>query len=162
MTYTLLLCRQNGSLEQKRGEESEERDRQHTALSRFQVCFSDQTHTQTHSLTHTSFIHFCTRWVWVLNATPWPLTPEEKSCTHCIGWDLVQVWTAAEFLVQARIQSPDSPACSEALLLCRHDGSLEEKRGEESEKSESRHYVSPGFKVCTSDETALHTHLFWQ
>ena len=44
--------------------------------------------------------------MWVLNATPWPLTPEKKSGTHCIGFDLGQVWTAAENLVQDGIQSP--------------------------------------------------------
>ena len=44
MTFTLFLCRQYGSLGEKRGEEGEERERQHTALPGFQVCFSDQTH----------------------------------------------------------------------------------------------------------------------
>ena len=120
-----------------------------------------QTHMCTCACTHTSFFHFHGRWVWVLNATPWPLTPKKKSRTHGIGWDLQQVWTAAEILVQARIQSPDSPACSESLLLCRHDGSLEEKSGEESEKRERQHSVMPGLKVCYSDQTATHTLSFW-
>jgi hypothetical protein len=25
------------------------------------------------------------RWGWVVNATPWPLFPQERTGTHCIG-----------------------------------------------------------------------------
>ena len=52
MTFTLFLCRQYGLPEEKRGEEGEERDRQHTALPGFQVCFTDQTATHTHTHTY--------------------------------------------------------------------------------------------------------------
>ena len=84
--------------------------------------------------------------------------PEKKSRTHCIGWDLELFWTAAEDLVQAGIQSPDSPACCVSLLLCRQNGSLEEKRGEGIEKSDRHHTTSPGFQVCFSDQTVTRTH----
>ena len=93
----------------------------------------------------------------MLNATPWPLTPEKRSGTHCIGLDIGLVWTAEENLEQARIQSADSPACSESLFLWRQYGSLEEKR-EGSEKSDRQHTVSPGFQICYSDQTVTHTH----
>ena len=107
--------------------------------------------------THTPLFHFRTRWVYVLNATPWPLTPEKKSGIHCIGLDIGLVWTAAENLEQAGIQSADSPAYSESLFLCRQYGSLEEKR-EKREKSDRQHTVSPGFQICYSVQTVTHTH----
>ena len=47
-------------------------------------------------------------------------TPEKKSGTHCIGWELGLVWTGGENLVQTGIQSPDSSACSESLYQLRY------------------------------------------
>ena len=84
---SLFLCRQYGSLEQKRGKESEKNDRQHTVSPGFQICYSVQTvtHTHTHTHTQTPFFHFCSIWVWVLNASPWPLYPR-KEIKHTFYW----------------------------------------------------------------------------
>ena len=70
------------------------------------------------SHTHTLF-HFGARWVWVFNATPWSLNPR-KEIRYPLYWVVPRLaWRAAENLVQARIQSPVSPVCSESLYQLR-------------------------------------------
>ena len=44
------------------------------------------------------------------------------------------------------------------LFLCRQYGSLEDQGGEEREKSDRQHTASPGFQVCTPDQTDTNTH----
>ena len=89
---------------------------------------------------------------------PGESTPEKKSGTHCNGWDLGLVWTAAENLVQAGIQSPDSPACNESLFLCREYGSQED-RGEDRKKSDRNILHRQGSKFAFQIKLSLtHTH----
>ena len=101
------LCRQYGSLEEKR-EKREKSDRQHTVSPGFQVSFPDQTVTHTHTFS-------LWRWMGVAAQCHSLATQPQESGTHCIKWEIGLVWTSAENLVQAGIQSPDSPACSESL-----------------------------------------------
>ena len=82
--------------------------------------------TDTHAHTHTTFSFILASFNlaldgrWCSMPLPGQSTPEKKSGTHCNGWDLGPVWTAAENFVQAGIQSPDSPACSESLYQPRY------------------------------------------
>ena len=99
MTFTLFLCRQYGLPEEKRGEEGEERDRQHTALPGFQVCFTDQTATHTHTCMPTGMrtqregdrqrhtLHMALQQMQEVRFTLWPIYPMERISTgifsHC-------------------------------------------------------------------------------
>jgi hypothetical protein len=53
----------------------------------------------------------------VVNTTPSPLYPRERTGTLCIevGWVPRAVWTGTENLAPTRIRSPDRPARSESL-----------------------------------------------
>ena len=51
---------------------------------------------------------------WVVNTTPRPLCPQDRSGTHCTGGSQL-VWTGVENLAPTGIRSPDCPARSESL-----------------------------------------------
>jgi hypothetical protein len=59
----------------------------------------------------------------MVNAAPQPHYPQERDTVPIAqedGWGIGQVWTGAESLVPARIQSPDRPARSESLHQLRY------------------------------------------
>ena len=91
MTFTLFLCRQYGSLEGKRGEEGEERERQHTALPGFQVCFSDQTATHTHTHTHTQSPSCTTFHRNVRNPSPVNVRTSTSEGLRTFRWNVLQL-----------------------------------------------------------------------
>ena len=109
---SLFLCRQYGILEEKRVRKAKE-SILHRVGSKCAIQIKPpHTHTPTLILALDGFG----------SSLPLPghSTPEKKSGTHCTGWELGLVWTAAENLMQARIQSPDSPACGESLYQLRY------------------------------------------
>jgi hypothetical protein len=61
---------------------------------------------------------------WVVNATPRPLYPRERSSTHCIGgWEGPRtVLDSAENLAPTGIPFPNHPAPSELLYRLRYPG----------------------------------------
>jgi hypothetical protein len=63
---------------------------------------------------------------WVVNATPLPLYPCERAGTRCVEGEvgLGPVWTGAENLASAGIQSPDRLVRSESLYRLRCPGRL--------------------------------------
>ena len=68
--------------------------------------------------------HEDTRWRWVVNATPWLLTPGKDPVliVQEAGWSQGLVWTGAENLASTGIRSPDHPARSESLYLLSYPG----------------------------------------
>ena len=58
----------------------------------------------------------------MVNATPRPLNPRERSGTHCTGGWVGPVWTGAENLAPTVNRSPDRPARSESLYRLRYPG----------------------------------------
>ena len=60
----------------------------------------------------------------MVNATPRPLYPQERSGTHCIGgWGAPgPVWTGCGKSRPNRIRSPDRPARSESIYRLRYPG----------------------------------------
>ena len=59
--------------------------------------------------------------MWVVNTTPRPLYPRERSGNHCyeVGWATGPAWTGAENLAPTGIRSPDRPVRKESLYRLR-------------------------------------------
>jgi hypothetical protein len=67
-----------------------------------------------------AFFNLGAGWRWVINPTPRPLYPGERSSIPIVqevGWDPGSVWMGAKNLALTGIRSPEHPSCSESLLL---------------------------------------------
>ena len=66
-----------------------------------------------------SFFNLSARWVYVVNATPRPLYPRERLCTHCRGG-----WLGPNAVLDGcGFRSADRPARSESLYRLSYPGS---------------------------------------
>ena len=62
------------------------------------------------------------KWLWVVNATPRPLYPQEVPIAQSGGWAPGPAWTGAENLARTGMRSPVLPASSQSLYKPRYPG----------------------------------------
>jgi len=71
------------------------------------------------------FLNLGAKWRCLVNTTPRPIYPWVRDPVPIVqktGWAPGPVWTGAENLTSACIQSPDRPACSQSLYQLRYPG----------------------------------------